>query len=92
MSHYLLYHTLGCHLCELAEECVEVSLQILSKTSSKTSSEEQRPTFQKVDIANDEALIERYGIRIPVIVSQRSGAELNWPFDSAALMKWLAVN
>ncbi len=46
--------------------------------------------FTPVDIAEDTGLIERYGVRIPV-VADAAGRELGWPFDGSALRVWLAV-
>lgn len=34
-----------------------------------------------VDIASDEALVDRYGIRIPVLVNRATDQELGWPFQ-----------
>ncbi len=68
-----LYSTLGCHLCELAED-------ILYAESLR---------FEIVDIAEDVNLIERYGVRIPVVVDSRK-RELGWPFDQTMLRAWLA--
>lgn len=67
------YTTAGCHLCEHAEA-------ILLEAGCD---------FTAIDIEADAALIQRYGIRIPV-VAKASGAELGWPFDGAALRAWLA--
>lgn len=39
--------------------------------------------LEEVDIAESDELIERYGIRIPVLKSPRHLEELGWPFDSA---------
>ena len=44
--------------------------------------------FTPVDIAEDTVLIERYGVRIPV-VADANGRELGWPFDGSALRAWL---
>ena len=34
---------------------------------------------------DDEALVEKYGIRIPVLKRARDGEELGWPFDEEQL-------
>ncbi len=68
-----LYTTAGCHLCEHAEE-------ILHNAGVR---------FVPVDIEDDLALLERYGVRIPVLLDAR-GRELAWPFDGQALQNWLA--
>ncbi len=65
-----LYSTLGCHLCEQAKA---VLWPVLSHYQLR---------LQEIDIAEDDALIERYGVRIPVLGVANQSAELNWPFDS----------
>ncbi len=37
--------------------------------------------YTEVDIASDDALVERYGLRIPVI--RQGSRELDWPFTLA---------
>jgi glutaredoxin len=69
-----LYTTAGCHLCEHAEE-------ILYDLSVR---------FEAVDIADDPSLIERYGVRIPVLRDD-AGQELGWPFDGTAVQRFLAL-
>ena len=51
-----LYGTSACHLCELAEE---ILVGLVAAGAA--------PDFEKVDIADDDALFERYGERIPVL-------------------------
>lgn len=65
----LLYGTRFCHLCEQAAAVLHAA----------------RITAEYIDIAEDEALLEKYGTRIPVVRRADSGAELDWPFDEAAL-------
>lgn len=72
-----LYHTDGCHLCELAEA-------LLAPAADRAGL-----AWQKQDIAADDQLIERYGIRIPVIRNEVDGAEIGWPFDADGLQEWL---
>ena len=43
-----------------------------------------------IDIAEQEAMVERYGLRIPVLRRCDTGAELDWPFDAATLSAWMA--
>lgn len=73
----ILYHTSACHLCEQAE-------QLLSETLNPDFFE-----WTLTDIVTDDALVERYGIRIPVLVKCIDGSELGWPFDIAALINFL---
>jgi hypothetical protein len=42
-----------------------------------------------VDIAGDDRLRQRYGVRIPVAVRSDTGAELSWPFKSEDLVAFL---
>lgn len=72
---WVLYTTSGCHLCERAE--------ILIREATG------RPVRLR-EIADDEALLERYGVRIPVLRRLETGAELDWPFDAAAIRRLLA--
>ena len=71
-----LFGTLGCHLCELAEEelmpLVEHGLMV-----------------ELVDIAENEDWIEDYGLRIPVLRRLDTGAELDWPFDAEQVVAFL---
>ncbi len=73
-----LYGTSACHLCELAEALLA---QILLSY----------PDWQieLLDIADDDALVERYGIRIPVLRNMITGAELDWPFTSEDVVSFV---
>ncbi len=65
-----LYSTQDCHLCEQAAD-------LLKQVTEKFD-------LEHIDIAGSEALVEKYGIRIPVI-KNGSGKELGWPFDLETL-------
>lgn len=68
------YTTLGCHLCEQAMEIITMTLN---------------PEFFEIvslDIADDDDLMEKYGVTIPVIKRCDTGQELNWPFDQQDLV------
>lgn len=69
MKNLILYSTVGCHLCEQALDVITPLL-----------TEEYK--LREIDISDSDALMERYGIRIPVIAREPDGAEINWPFDS----------
>ena len=64
-----LYTTCGCHLCEQAE----VLLQHWATQ------------IDVIEIANDTELLDRYGVRIPVLRRIDSGKELDWPFDTTGI-------
>ncbi len=69
----VLYSTSHCHLCEQAEA-------LLAQLGIEA---------EHVDIVDDDALLERYGTRIPVVQRADTGAEIGWPFDLAALQRFV---
>ncbi|WP_257296262.1 glutaredoxin family protein [Endozoicomonas sp. YOMI1] len=76
MIQLTLYTTSGCHLCEQAEQM----LNFLQK--------QQVCRWVAIEISEDDRLVDRYGVRIPVIASAE-GRELGWPFTPEALNDWL---
>lgn len=79
-SGLILYTTENCHLCEYAQ-------QLIFETLGET--------VKEVDIIDDDGLMARYGVRIPVLQHIESQTELNWPFtgqDIANLIDNTAVN
>lgn len=74
----LLYTTLGCHLCEQAKQ---IMWPVLMHYGYR---------LESIDIADSEALVERYGIRIPVVARADNGTELGWPFDAQMLADLLS--
>lgn len=78
----VLYTTSGCHLCEQAQLLIEEEL------AGAGSPGRWQLVFR--DIADDEALMQRYGIRIPVVRRTDNDEELGWPFDRLALAAFLA--
>lgn len=68
------YTTLGCHLCEQAMDIINSTLN--------------REFFEIIsfDIADDDELMEKYGVTIPVVKRCETGRELNWPFDQQDLV------
>jgi len=69
----VLYGTTHCHLCEQAEAV----LQAVGVNA------------EHIDIAEDDALLEKYGVRIPVVKRENTGEELDWPFDETAVRRFL---
>ena len=72
----VLYATSGCHLCEQAAELIRSTVAV---------------PFRMVEIADDENLMERYSVRIPVLRRLDTDEELNWPFEAEAV-RHLALN
>ncbi len=73
----ILYSTLGCHLCEDAKAIID-GLSSLASIS-----------YQEVDIAHADDLVEAFGLRIPVLYCCATQMDLGWPFDQARLTDWL---
>lgn len=62
-----------CHLCEEAQAILH----------------EMGIAADFIDIADDDELLEKYGIRIPVLQRMDTGAELGWPFDAARVFDFM---
>lgn len=77
-----LYGTSACHLCEVAEALLA---QVLAGFD-----EARQPQIELIDIADSDALIARYGTRIPVLHRLGDGVELDWPFDAGQAQRLLA--
>ena len=76
MSETLILYTRDqCGLCETAE-----ALALAAGVA-----------VRPVDISADMGLLLRYCHTIPVVRDPASGAELKWPFDSAALRQFDAL-
>lgn len=73
-----LFTTVGCHLCEEA-------LGLLTTLVESGFNFD----IEEVDIADSETLMERYGIRIPVIKVIDHDDELGWPFEIEQLQTFL---
>lgn len=71
-----LYSTEHCHLCDLAHS-------LLLNFDNKVA-------LTIIDIAEDEKLLDKFSVRIPVLQRQDTQAELNWPFTSADIHKFIA--
>jgi len=69
-----LYTTEGCHLCELAV--------------AEIHSLDPSIKITEVEIGDDDALTEQYGLLIPVLESA-AGKQLNWPFDQQQIREIL---
>jgi hypothetical protein len=70
-----LYSTTHCHLCDLAH-----SLML---------NFDDKVALEIIDIAEDEALLDKYSLRIPVLQRQDTQDELNWPFSAMDISKFL---
>lgn len=66
-AHLQLLGTRGCHLCEQAEQMLE------------RAAAARGIRWQYLDVAEDDALLARYGERIPVLRAE--SGEIGWPFS-----------
>lgn len=72
----VLYQRDDCKLCDEA-------LAVLASARA--------PDFASVFIDGDAGLEARYGVRVPVLREDTSARELEWPFDAAAVARFLAA-
>lgn len=73
-----LMSTSHCHLCDQAKAMCESILN---------------PDFfilTVVDIAESDDLVERFGVRIPVLCKVEDHSELGWPFDPEQIIEFLS--
>ena len=80
VNQLFLYTTLGCHLCEQAEA---IAVPLCQQAGL---------ALTEVEIADSDTLLERYGVRIPVVRLESTDAELGWPFDTPQLQVYLQQN
>jgi len=72
-----LLGTQGCHLCDVAERMV------------RRLGPECEVQIQYLDIADDNQLVEEYGMRIPVLRTEGdANTELGWPFEEEEFIVW----
>lgn len=69
----ILYTRAHCHLCE----------QVIAMLEAVGAE------WQAIDIDTDAELIEKYGLRVPVLSRPASGQELYFPFDQDRLQAYL---
>lgn len=74
----ILLGTQGCHLCEQAEAILQ-ALQLI---------------YTSLDIMDDEKLLARYEMSIPVLLSENMDRlnPLCWPFTTDMVQHWLNVS
>jgi len=76
MVKIVFYTTLGCHLCEEAQQQLRHLVTV------------KAVEVEAVDISNSEDLVALYGTRIPVLKNLKSAQELDWPFDYPKLLQF----
>lgn len=74
MIHLNLYSTTHCHLCELAEMQLE---QLAARYAFD---------WETIEVVENEDLLARYAMLIPIISEPSNGSELAWPFNAEAII------
>ena len=75
----ILYSTPACHLCETAHALIAPHLERFGLV------------MEVVDISTVDALVDRYGIRIPVLRFADGERELGWPFTEEEFLGFVAA-
>lgn len=83
MKFLILYTTSGCHLCEDAEALLKPVLAYIEQERGQSIS------LRAQEISDSAALVEAYGLRIPVIQLEGSTQELGWPFEQAQAYEFI---
>lgn len=69
----------NCHLCDQAKQMLKPLL------------EEKNIQITVLNVKEDQALFEQYGLRIPVVIFE-DGREKGWPFTAAQIARILEIN
>ena len=83
MSTLILYTTAGCHLCEDAQALLGPVLNYIQQESG------QSIALREQEISESAALVDVYGLRIPVIQLEGSTQDLGWPFDQTQAYQFI---
>jgi hypothetical protein len=73
MLKYRLYHTNGCHLCEIAHQML---IKIIDEKQ-----------LELVDITTERHLMDRFQCIIPVFENISRNSQLKWPFEPSQIKK-----
>jgi hypothetical protein len=83
MDEVVLYATEACHLCDLAVVEIEQALCVFP---------DRQIAYVDIaagDSAESEELIARYAELIPLLVNEKTGESLAWPFTAQDVQAWL---
>ena len=75
----VLYSTDHCTLCDQALELLFSMPELAGQP------------LRVVDVATDDALLDRFGERLPVLELYGADVRLDWPFDAQAVLGLLKV-
>lgn len=77
---YILYGTSGCHLCDEAETMIITAIK------------SDAVIYIKKDIVEDNNLLQKYALTIPVFKCVTTQQELNWPFTDETIRRFIDVS
>lgn len=80
MINLQLYSTSHCHLCEEAEAIL------------KSLSKQYEIQWVSTEITNSNALLDKYGTKIPVVAKVDTNKEIQWPFSLFELEQFILNN
>ncbi|MDC0598790.1 glutaredoxin family protein [Gammaproteobacteria bacterium] len=84
MKKLFLYTTTACHLCETAKEIITPFL------------EQKHLELCCVEITESDELINKYGVRIPVVSIEENKTgllqEIEWPFNAQEFQRFIEKN
>ena len=83
---FILYSTLGCHLCDQAEQLITPLMAYFQLSSQRL---DISAPDHKLSDQSAEQLIARFGEQIPVLGVTFSQLTLAWPFDQAAVLQFI---
>lgn len=81
----LLLSTEACHLCELAQQ---VLAQVFSQPHMQELAQEKSFDIYLQDIIDQPHWLDLYAEKIPVLLDERTGMTLEWPFDESEASLW----
>lgn len=82
----LLLSTQACHLCDLAQQVLQLTF---SQASVQALAQEHELQIYLEDIIDNSHWLELYGEKIPVLLDEESNLSLHWPFDEHQVSDWL---
>lgn len=73
-KHLTLYSTTACHLCEEAELLLN----------------QAKLEWHTIEIADNDELLDRYSLKIPVLYDSATRKELCWPFSLSDISAFIS--
>ncbi len=81
----LLLSTEACHLCEIAQQVLG---HVFSQPNMQALAQQHSLDIYLQDIMDQPQWLNLYAEKIPVLLDERSGITLEWPFDAVEAAIW----